>query len=272
MNCDWKYKNFGLVSNCEPHESPNIDFKLDNKRSLYYLWTENFDCNIETSWWYVIKDDIFDLNTLKAKRRYEINKGLKNFDVKVINPIEHLAEINEIRDALFSQYPDEYRTKNNPEQQKKFYSSRCDQEWLSIGAFKGNQLCGFLDVKIGERCLNFVRMCVSPKFEKENVNFALVYNMLENCKKYIEQGYYLCDGSRTIRHKTNFQDWLIKYFKFRKAYCILRIKPSIGFRLIINVLTPFNSILEKSHNPFLYKISTFLKIYKISKECEMKLQ
>ena len=31
-------------------------------------------------------------------------------------------------------------------------------------------------------------------------------------------GYYLCDGQRNIRHQTNFQEFLVKYFGFRYAY------------------------------------------------------
>ena len=56
------------------------------KKALFARWTSEFDCGYETNWWYVIKDKEFDLSALKSNYRYKINKGNKNFDVRVINP------------------------------------------------------------------------------------------------------------------------------------------------------------------------------------------
>lgn len=63
----------------------------------------------ETSWWYVIKDTPFDIHVLKAKRRYEINKGLKNFDVRIINANDYAKELYKITKSAYLQYPDKYR-------------------------------------------------------------------------------------------------------------------------------------------------------------------
>lgn len=70
-----------------PHEKVNLKpigdgsiWKLQEK-VLLARWTSEFDCSYETNWWYIIKDTPFDIANMKAKRRYEINKGLKNFDV-----------------------------------------------------------------------------------------------------------------------------------------------------------------------------------------------
>ena len=60
-------------------------------------WTSNFDCGIETKWWYIIKDDIYDISALKSKRRYEINKGKKNFSVEIINPKNFISQLIDIQ-------------------------------------------------------------------------------------------------------------------------------------------------------------------------------
>ena len=57
--------------------------------ALLARWTTEFDCGYETNWWYVVKDNPFDINALKSKRRYEINKGIKNFNVKEIEPMNY---------------------------------------------------------------------------------------------------------------------------------------------------------------------------------------
>ena len=59
--------------------------KIGGGIPLLARWTSDWDCGYETEWWYCIKDTPFDISTLKSKRRYEINKGNKNFEVREIN-------------------------------------------------------------------------------------------------------------------------------------------------------------------------------------------
>ena len=73
-------------------------------------------------------------------------------------------------------------------------------------------------------------------------------------------GSYLCDGARNVSHQTCFQDFLIKYFGFRRAYCKLNIKyrPIVGFA--VKLLFPFRSILKDSHNSKIRMVSSVLKM------------
>lgn len=41
---------------------------------LLARWTTDWDCGHKTQFWYVIKDDMYDISVLKRKRRYKINK------------------------------------------------------------------------------------------------------------------------------------------------------------------------------------------------------
>lgn len=86
----WKYYNHAAIPNTAPREMVNttpIDngtiWNIGGGVPLLARWTENFDCGYETNWWYVIKDTPFDVNTLRSKRRYEINKGIKNFEIHI---------------------------------------------------------------------------------------------------------------------------------------------------------------------------------------------
>ena len=79
----WRYYNHAVVPTCAPHENANLSPIIDGsiwsiKGALLARWTSEFDCEQETNFWYIIKDCPFDISSLKAKRRYEINKGLKN--------------------------------------------------------------------------------------------------------------------------------------------------------------------------------------------------
>ena len=80
---DWKYQNHTLFPNVFPHEEANLDLlhkgKLWNQSwpgiPLMARWTSNFDCDQKTNWWFWICDKPFQIQNLKAKRRYEITKA-----------------------------------------------------------------------------------------------------------------------------------------------------------------------------------------------------
>ena len=106
----WKYYNHAAIPTTPPHKAPNME-PVNNgeiwkiKGALLARWTSDFDCDSETSFWYVILDHPFNLSSIKAKRRYEINKGLKNYHVEVVD-LEQCKEVrtecgqNHLRDML----------------------------------------------------------------------------------------------------------------------------------------------------------------------------
>ena len=273
----WRYENFGLVSNCSPHIEPDLSIIKDKWTSnrpegsrlkpLYLKWTDKFDCGYETEWWYLIKDDVFDISSLKAKRRYEINKGNKNFLVQEIDPKLYLDDINRIRELLFRQYPDEYKKENNVDKTNKMYNvTQNNAEWITVGAFSRitNRLCGYADINIKEGYLDFVRMCVDPSCEKDGINFALVNGVLVASNSFIDKGFYICDGQRSIRHKTAFQEWLVKYFNFRYAYCRLNIKYSRLGKFLYVIGRHCKKLLESTKSRTLYKFFVYVKMGEIA--------
>jgi hypothetical protein len=79
--------------------------------------------------------------------------------------------------------------------------------------------------------------------------------------------YIISDGERPIRHKTNYQEYLCKYFGFRFAYCKLHIKYKLWFKIIIIILFLFSKLLlfisEKINSKQLYNVICILKQEKI---------
>ncbi len=82
---EWRYYHRAVIPRTPPHVVPDLRpieegsiWKIWGRgRPLLARWVTDFDCGYETNWWYVIKDTPFDIDALKAKRRYEITKGLK---------------------------------------------------------------------------------------------------------------------------------------------------------------------------------------------------
>ena len=210
----WKYYNHAAIPKTAPHDVPDMTpmkdgsiWKIDGGTPLLARWTTDFDCGYETNWWYVIKDTPLDLSSMKSKRRYEINKGIKNFDAKRIDPIPLAEELYRVQVAAFSAYPEKYRPSVD---QQHFLSSV--QRWnrdICIGAFdrETGKLCGYaLLSKKSDVYVDFQVLKTDPACEKNGVNAALVEGIMRELHPFLEQGGYICDGARSIRHETYFQD------------------------------------------------------------------
>lgn len=102
----WEYYNHSAVCKYAPHREADTDaiknntiWNLDGKRPLLVCYTTDFDCKEETQWWYTILDHPFDISAIKAKHRYQINRGIKNFSVKQID-FESYAILQEHREYV----------------------------------------------------------------------------------------------------------------------------------------------------------------------------
>lgn len=266
----WTYYNHAVIPTVAPHEVPNLE-PIKNgtvwslgKQSLLATWTTDFDCGYKTEWWYVIKDEPFDINLLKSKHRYVINRGKKYFFVKCINPLDYSDELYDVQVAAFSAYPKKYRPNVDKQEFINVLKEWQDNNNIKIyGAyFKENEaLCGYIMVKIQSKCIELKIQKANPHYEKYQINAALVNALLTAYEEKLKQGYYILDGARSINHETAFQDYLEKYFRFRKAYCKLNIKYRGIMRFIVGFLYPCRGLLLKLDNiGIIHSVNALLKM------------
>jgi hypothetical protein len=262
-----------MIPTTAPHETPDMA-PIENESIWNYAgkgtpyiarWTTDFDCGYETEWWYCIKDTPFDIAKLNSKRRYEINKGKKNFDVRVINPVEYVEEIIQIQWLAWAEYPIAYRPESNPENLRKGIDKW--QKYCVFGAFsvESNQLSGYALISEHENWANFAVLKVVPECEKLAINAAIVAAICDHYYARLGNGFYISDGERNIVHITAFQDYLAKYFDFRKAYCKLNILYKKPVGLCVKILMPFGKLIKKLEaKPFFNKASAILFMESIS--------
>ena len=118
---------------------------------------------------------------------------------------------------------------------------------------------------------NMVTLRVHPEYLNDRVSAGLVYNI---CHYYLNEQKYVCvsDGERNIKHKTNFQAFLVKTLGFRYAYCRLNIVYHPLVRIAVHTLYPFRRIIGKFANlsHVLYNAYCTLKMEQIRKSfiCE----
>jgi hypothetical protein len=79
---------------------------------------------------------------------------------------------------------------------------------------------------------------------------------------------YVTDGTRSISHQTNIQNFLIHKFKFRKAYCCLHIRYQPFFGLLVSCLFPFRKLLLVFNFSFIRNINSILLQEKIRRNCK----
>ena len=246
----WKYYNHAAIPAVAPHE--NVDASPVKSGSIWSLdgepmlarWTSDFDCGYETNWWYVIKDMPYDINEVKAKRRYEVNKGVKNFDVKPVDCCSMAEDLYEIAHANYSQ-----RSKGNEISiDKNDYISSVKKwhNYMVFGAYEkeSGRLCGYARLQLLDKCIDFMNLTTLPQYEKLGINAAIVYALLQEFSEKLANGYYICDGQKNVLHKTAFQDYLEKYFGFRKAYCKLHVRFRPKLRIPVKLLFPFRGLLK----------------------------
>ncbi len=272
---NWKYYNHAAIPKVTPHQVPDLSpiedksiWSIDGNRPLLARWTEDFDCGYETNWWYVIKDEPFDASLLKAKRRYEITKGEKNFEVRKITPADHKKTLYDIQVAAFSAYPEKYR----PTVEKQAFFSSIDgwDNYDAYGVFlrESGEMVGYSLLSSPlDGYVDFAVLRTKPQYERLAVNAGFVAGILSFYKDFLANGGYISDGTRSINHETMFQDYLEKYFGFRKAYCRLRIRYNPKFGWLVKILYPFRKLfgLFDSIN-LIHQVHSILRMEEMTRE------
>lgn len=263
----WRYYNHAALPDTPPHvmvnEEPIKNGSIwDLSKSCYLArWITNFDCEEETNWWYILKDTPFEIEELKSKRRYEINKGKKNYRVEEIQPLDYKEEIYRVQVEAYSAYPEKYR----PVVDKDILFEEMDRwdYYKFYGAFskQDNTLCGYAWLNRKGKYIYYAFHKVVPSAEKMGINASIVAAILEGHRADLSNGCYICDGSRSISHESHFQDYLEKYFGFRKAYCKLHVIYRPIIKPIVYALYPFRSVIKKlDNNSFIHNINGILRM------------
>lgn len=267
MDQEWEYYNHALVPTTAPHVTPDISWMKDRrkwkelaggKHPLFARWTTDFDCQEETEWWCLVKDTPFDVMSLKSNRRSLITRGLKRVEVKVIIPAEHAEQMANVLIKAWKSYDESYEEGNDrkelEEEFRKITRERLgNSEYLGAFLKDTDTMIGYSIYNLFDDWIEYSVVKTDPEYLNTQVNAALAYHGLE---RYMKPGIrYIMGGWRTMVHETNYQDYLLKNFGYRKAYCKLHIRYRLWMKLMILILYPLRNILKKySGNKLIYKI------------------
>ena len=267
MEKEWEYYNHALVPAKAPHVIPDISWMKDGRKwkeladgkyPLFARWITDFDCQEETQWWCLIKDTPFDLMSLKSNRRSLITRGLKRVDVKVIIPAEYAAQMANVLIKAWKSYDDSYeegedRKTLTEEFRQLTEDALGNSEYLGAFLKDTDTLIGYSIYNLFDDWIEYSVVKTDPEYLNTQVNAALAYAGLE---RYMKPGIkYIMGGWRTMIHETNYQDYLLKNFGYRKAYCRLHIRYRLWMGVLVKILYPFRNLLKKyAHRGLLYQV------------------
>lgn len=225
-----------------PSEAMNI---LNSSKALLLRNIYNFDNTSNRNFWYIIKDTFSGFDELKSRTRNKIRHAQKFFEIRRLTD-------REITEYTFDVYIEAFRG------YRKTIDDIKNRQDFTTAINKGNEYWGCIDKASGklvayseniirkETC-EFRTLKADPYFLRGGYYpfYGLIFRMSEYYLK--EKGFrYISDGSRTITRHSDIQNFLIRNFRFRKAYTDIDVyyKPALG--IIIKTLYHFRHLIPQS--------------------------
>jgi hypothetical protein len=277
---DWiVYQGIGVPSNPVFHDAPShLDCrKISQELSVPLIrWIEDWDSPLISSFYGVIQDHHIELTQLKSQVRYEVKRASRNFYFAELSLLEILNEGFELYNSSFKTYDtylkpmskeefiDSYgKYKNDGEKEvTRFFGIReTSTNSLVCYAYgihysKGN----YFDLKVVK---------FNPEYQRNNISELLFFGIGQQLLS-LEKMRFIFDGFVSMAHKSTIQEYLIRKFNYRNAYCKLCIHYKFYIRLFVLFAYPFRSIIKFTGRYFIifHKLSILLSQEELRKNTQ----
>ncbi len=220
----------------------------------------------KTGWWYIVSDS-YDFNQLSSKMRNQIKKGERLCSVKKISPEWLAANGYDCYKAAFNRYKNITPTTKQNFQKVILATNNGPFEYW--GVFYEEKLVGYSQCIIEDKNVAINILKYDPEFLKYYPSYALFNQKLNH---YINERHLsISNGTRSISHDTNMQDFLIGKFGFKKLYCQLNVVYKPLMHIIIQAIYPLRNILKKMpESNFANKLQSLTFQEEIARNCIMK--
>jgi hypothetical protein len=220
---------------------------LLNQGGLMVRNIYNFDVKRETSFWFCIKDNFEGLEGLSTSTRRDIRKSLKHYDVLRISG-DTLLKIGY---PIYVSAQQSYKIKSDVISYDDFvcmvnsYIKENDKEFWGVKLKESGEFVALAINTIKESCCEYNTLKCKYEALKDGTQpyYGLIYEMN---RYYLEERKlsYVNDGARTITNHSNIQNFLEQKFKFRKAYCDIRIVYKWYLGIVVKILYPFRHFIS----------------------------
>lgn len=213
---------------------------------LFLTNTYDFDCQNETSFWWVIKDTFGGMEELSSKMRNQVKKSLKTYDVEKVTKEEILRIGLEIGNRALEGYKIKEKLHYSQQELEDYINSRSDREYWAVYTKEEHIPVAYAVNTIENGvCVGYNRMKCDPAYQHNSTYpyYGLIYEM--NRYYLLEKGMlYVNDGRRSLSEHSNIQPFLIEKFHFRKAYCRLQIEYRWYFGVLVRLSCTFKRFIS----------------------------
>lgn len=248
-----KIDGYDFVNNSKmlfPYFDPSTNFQVKKKTIINSLkknkcvlarYVSDFDNPKFNSFWYIIKDEFIPIDGFSKNTRNQVKKGIKNCRVEKVTHDYFRNNCYEIYKSSILSYG------QNPISKEEFKKTKLDDEnrdfWI-VFTKESNIPIAYSSNTISKKSANYTYMKYHTEYKYLYPSYALHYEM---DKYYLEEKKikFVNVGARSLLHDTGVQDFLIKKFKYRKAYCKLNIVYTPLFGFIVKMIYPFRGFIKK---------------------------
>ena len=263
------YKYHGALL---PRIKPDCNISLSKKeqkellklsKAYFIRWCDEWDRD-GGEFWYVIKDQKEDLASYKSKVRNQIRKGLKHCRVERVSK-EYIAKnAYAVYRKAFKRY-DTFIDMGTAEQFKNNFNRQDNRDYWAV--FVGERLVAYAENILWKNACEYSSVKLDPDYLKLYPAYALFFTM--NLYYLNEKNLrYVSDGARSLSHDTKIQEFLIKKFYFRKAFCRLNVTYRKDIQRIVSLFYPFRHFITKSNYSPFQKLSVLLRHEEIRRSYE----
>ncbi len=215
-------------------------------------WTEGFGANVDGGGWHaVICRQFVPLDKMPAKRRYEVNRGLKHCEVRRVAADEIARHSYEVHVAALRSYANG----NEPDlPTSEAFAARVqrDAAFADIkhhwAVYHQGRMIAFAQCYLyGRTEVDYTLIKLHPQHLDLYPAYALIHRMNEF---YLgAEGFdYVNDGWRSIFHETGVQDFLMQKFNFEKAHTNLRVQFRQPIAALLQISVPLHPVLSRADN------------------------
>lgn len=207
--------------------------------------TYDFDQKEKSDFWYIIKDSFGGMGEHSSNERKKIRRALKRF---VYRKIDKQTIENKGFDIL-KKVHENYVVKDRQMNESVFCEllngwNENDHDFWGIFDINDDRFVGFAAIRLFDVGCFYDMVTVYPEY-KHNTSYPY-YGFFYKLNEYYlgdKKYHYVTDGTRSITEHSNIQPFLEQNFKFRKAYCKLKVRYKWWFGAIVHVLLPFRNLI-----------------------------
>ena len=232
-------------------DAPHLENKISHTEAKHLLRHKgllvrnvyDFDCKEETDFWYVIKDSWSDMAELSTNTRNQIRRGLKDYEIRKFSKEELLPYAFEIYKSAAELYKEKIFLSTEEQLRQRIEQATEDIEFFGAIRKSDLKIVAFSINILQDNTCNYSTIKSLPEDRRHYCMYALFYEMNRYylTEKKVQ---YVFDGARSVTNHSNIQPFLIDKFKFRKAYCHLKIYYKWWFKLIVIILYPMRNLIQ----------------------------